>query len=1029
MAIRRTIVDWLFGYDFFLSYAHDDGRSYPEALARGLAAMGFEVFIDTKEYVAGTKLDDATRRRVRMSQYLVVIAGEAALRSTWVAREVELFEQTGRAPIVIEIDGALGCHHGASELADKLLAADSLRLAQELPLAEGAAPEQILRELARAFTATRRERKRLRFVSAITVVLAALGVAASIGWFVASQRRARAEAAEDQATTERNRALLAQQGAQGLGAALLSEVDGREYEALLLALEANAPALEAGRTPPADAQRGLMAALLATDRHRLLPHEAPVAVIAVAPDGQTVVTATTRGQVRRWDLATGRPLSAPQDHTGPVHSIRFSASGEGFVTTSDDATAQVHASSTGALLGILRGHEAAVMDADFVGEHQLLTVSLDGQAKLWSLADAREVHSFAIPNPKRVSSLHFMSAADKEPYATLAVAPGHRHAAISSAGGPTVLLDLERHRELASLETAWGGVAARAAEFSRDGTRLLTLDVDHDQVEVWSVPSGEMLALLPHQYNLAAATFTPDGTEVVVGRGAMQLERHTTLDGVIARFDVASGKIVESTELGGAAFDDLAISADGRQLLSVNYLAALRWDTRTLDPGELLDGHAGPLTRGVLSPDGSRAITGSEDRSARIWTNPDQRLFRRVQVHEDHIVSARLSGDRRRLIAIGDGRLTTVLDTATLATAHSARHWDDEGQTFGSRPWQSELTAAQTPDGSRLITTGSGRAVVWNTRAPEFTVISSDRRHFSRFVEVSPDGGRFALVWVGPSNERSHLSSATRGLVLPQGEEHELDVNYIDLSDHHPGVELWDAREPKRLAALPGHGETVHGVVYASDGRHLATYGADGQLRLFDADGQALQTYVGHSQAIIAAQFFPDDRALVSGAQDGTLRLWSLTEAEANAVVDLSNPVEALDVCGLLVVAGTIDGTLVIWDSDSQTLRHTIAAHTQPVNDVAFAPDGAWIVSACENGEVKVWSAETAELLAEPRDISGAERVSAALFADFNANGRGVVVARRDGSVTLYPIELDVLFAAGIERARHLPGFDVAWGE
>ena len=35
------VVDLLLGYDFFISYAHDDGTSYPRALSERLEEAGF----------------------------------------------------------------------------------------------------------------------------------------------------------------------------------------------------------------------------------------------------------------------------------------------------------------------------------------------------------------------------------------------------------------------------------------------------------------------------------------------------------------------------------------------------------------------------------------------------------------------------------------------------------------------------------------------------------------------------------------------------------------------------------------------------------------------------------------------------------------------------------------------------------------------------------------------------------------------------------------------------------------------------
>jgi hypothetical protein len=42
----QGIADFLFGYDFFISYSHKDGSNYPAGLASELRSLNFRVFLD-----------------------------------------------------------------------------------------------------------------------------------------------------------------------------------------------------------------------------------------------------------------------------------------------------------------------------------------------------------------------------------------------------------------------------------------------------------------------------------------------------------------------------------------------------------------------------------------------------------------------------------------------------------------------------------------------------------------------------------------------------------------------------------------------------------------------------------------------------------------------------------------------------------------------------------------------------------------------------------------------------------------------
>jgi hypothetical protein len=114
-------VDWIFGYDFFLSYNHGDGMRLPRRLKERLEQAGFRVFLDQTEYVAGEDLRRETRRQVVKSRKIVVIGRPGALKSVWVKREVDVALADGKIPVILDVNGAVeaapqGCRtrdHGA----------------------------------------------------------------------------------------------------------------------------------------------------------------------------------------------------------------------------------------------------------------------------------------------------------------------------------------------------------------------------------------------------------------------------------------------------------------------------------------------------------------------------------------------------------------------------------------------------------------------------------------------------------------------------------------------------------------------------------------------------------------------------------------------------------------------------------------------------------------------------------------------------------------------------------------------------
>ena len=113
----RQLVDFLFGYDFFISYAwhyrtedgqsYEDGRAYAISLNEQLGRRGFQCFLDSKEYRPGNNWRIAGRLAIRKSSQLILIVTRGAILSEPVQREIEAFRTTNRDIISIDCEGIL----------------------------------------------------------------------------------------------------------------------------------------------------------------------------------------------------------------------------------------------------------------------------------------------------------------------------------------------------------------------------------------------------------------------------------------------------------------------------------------------------------------------------------------------------------------------------------------------------------------------------------------------------------------------------------------------------------------------------------------------------------------------------------------------------------------------------------------------------------------------------------------------------------------------------------------------------------
>src|SRR5262249_18354449 len=114
------------------------------------------------------------------------------------------------------------------------------------------------------------------------------------------------------------------------------------------------------------------------------------------------------------------------------------------------------------------------------------------------------------------------------------------------------------------------------------------------------------------------------------------------------------------------------------------------------------------------------------------------------------------------------------------------------------------------------------------------------------------------------------------------------------------GKELlrWDTANAQQLPSLPGHAPGITwAVCFSHDGKTLASGGADGVVKLWDAESGAVkQTLTGHGP-VSSLAFSPKDELLVSGvggvranaSQAGEVAVWDVASGTELARVEAFN--------------------------------------------------------------------------------------------------------------------------------------------
>jgi WD40 repeat protein len=274
-----------------------------------------------------------------------------------------------------------------------------------------------------------------------------------------------------------------------------------------------------------------------------------------------------------------------------------------------------------------------------------------------------------------------------------------------------------------------------------------------------------------------------------------------------------------------------------------------------------------------------------------------------------------------------------------------------------------------SPDGKRLLTIGKEKLQLWDTYTGE--QLHAFEGQVSG-AEFSPDG-KHILSWI--SDKTVRLWDAATGEELRKITGPAV-VSVVALGPECKAfchgddgkIKLWDLNTGKQAAVFTGHPDMVYHVAYSAQARLAATRQAFGRtIRLWDLEtDKEVGKLTGHTQWITCVNFSSDGKRLLSASYDGTLRIWDVKsgkELQQIQTRDLNrDPIgphcAVFSPDGKRVVSGGPEDLSVrVWDVESGKELYKYEGHTSYAQSVAFFPDGKRIVSASEDGNVRIWRA------------------------------------------------------------------------
>ncbi len=312
-------------------------------------------------------------------------------------------------------------------------------------------------------------------------------------------------------------------------------------------------------------------------------------------------------------------------------------------------------------------------------------------------------------------------------------------------------------------------------------------------------------------------------------------------------------------------------------------------------PVKTIDAHDLPITTIALSPDGKILATAAKDFTIKLWKLPEGRHIRTLTGHTRNILRLQFTPDSEHLISASADMSVRMW---SVKTGKLVRQWDSDHTLDWHTGWVQAI--AVSADG-KLLATGSRDTTIkiWDLTTSEL----------------------LKTLW--------EHSDAVTALAF-----HPIEKNLLASGSTDGSIVIWDVEAGKPKYRHPTFSAyDPYDMEFSPDGKLLAigTYASKG-VRVIDwRKGTWVAWGSGIEGTVWDVAFSPNGKIVAAGAGDNAAWIYDVTRTDEHKIAHRLRTIRT----NIGRQAGAD-----IWGD---------------VRGVAFTPDGKTLITAMEDGKVRLW--------------------------------------------------------------------------
>ncbi|CAM8968469.1 unnamed protein product [Rhodiola kirilowii] len=459
--------------------------------------------------------------------------------------------------------------------------------------------------------------------------------------------------------------------------------------------------------------------------------------------------------------------------------------------------------------------------------------------------------------------------------------------------------------------------------------------------------------------NVGALTLTPDDKFLISASHSRQ----------IRVWDVASLKCVRSWKGQEGPVKAMACHASGGLVATAGADRKVNvWDVEGGYCTHFFRGHGGVVSSVAFHPDPDKLLlfSGGEDGTVRVWDLATKACLISLEKHFSTVTSLAFSDDGWTLLSAGRDKVVNLWDLHDYSfktTVPTYESLESMCVIHSASPFATCLDShrkkntKETSDPIFFITVGErGIVRVWNSIGP--TCLFEQETSDVTINSAEDDRRGFTAATMLPCDQ---------GLLCVTADLHFLFYSSLEYAEEHLDLKL-----SKRLI---GHNEEISDMKFLDDEERSIVLSTNlEQISVYDlATMSCSYMLAGHTDRVLCLDtctLNSGKSVILSGSKDNTVRLW---DVDSRCCIGVgTGHTEGVGAASFskrrknFFVSGSRDRTLKVWsfevlsDDDGKPIsdlraKAVVVAHDKEINSLAVAPNDALVCSGSQDRTACVW--------------------------------------------------------------------------